>query len=209
MYITHNDIAVEIKAPFKLHYPPLLPRTPQNKLPSHITTLLKTRSLPGCIMPVFRPHHRMDFHRALHCLHDQLLDFGRLLLDRICGDIHVLDLGGQQAHDFVQVPCVLDQGSLVDLQISNPLHCPAHTVARTLTVTGLEVSPGDLYSEELLGGCHEVEHCFVPVLAGGRVSEKVNPPQSGQFHLQVADQSLHHGIHHVGVVAFVCRTEGI
>ena len=54
-----------------------------------------------------------------------------------------------------------------------------------------------------------MEHCFVPVLAGGRVSDKVNPPQSGQFHLQVADQSLHHGINHVGVVAFVCRNEGI
>ena len=54
-----------------------------------------------------------------------------------------------------------------------------------------------------------MEHCFVPVLAGGRVSDEVNPPQSGQFHLQVADQSIHHGIHHVGVVAFVCRNEGI
>ena len=54
-----------------------------------------------------------------------------------------------------------------------------------------------------------MEHCFVPVLAGGRVSDEVNPPQSGQFHLQIADQSLHHGIHHVGVVAFVCRNEGI
>ena len=54
-----------------------------------------------------------------------------------------------------------------------------------------------------------MEHCFVPVLVGRRVSDKVNPPQSGQFHLQVADQSLHHGIHHVGVVAFVCCNEGI
>ena len=151
----------------------------------------------------------MDFHRALHYLHGQLLDFGCLLLDPICGDIHVLDLGGQQAHDLVQVPCVLDQGSLVDLLISNPLHCPAHTVARTLTLTGLEVGPGDLYCEELLGGCHEVEHCLVPVLAGGRVSDKVKLTQSGQFHLQVPNQSLHHGIHHVGVVAFVCRNEGI
>ena len=63
-------------------------------------------------------------------------------------------------------------------------------------MTGLKVGPGDLYSEELLGCCHEVEHCFVPVLAGGRVSDKVKPPQSGQFH-------------HVGVVAFVCRNKGI
>ena len=131
-----------------------------------------------------------------------VVEFFCLLLDRIGGDIHILDLGGQPVHDLVQVPCVLDQGSRVDLLISNPFHCPTHTV-----VTSLEVGPGDLYSEELLGGCHEVEHSFVPVLAGGRVSDKVNPLQSGQFHLQFTDQSLHHGIHHV--VAFVCCNEGI
>ena len=112
-------------------------------------------------------------------------------------------------HHLVKVPCVLDQGSLVDLLISNPFHCPAHTIAQTHTVKGVKVGPGDLYPKDLLGSCHDVEHCFVPVLADGRVSDKVNPLQSGQFHLQVADQSLHDGIHHVGVVAFVCRNEGI